>query len=218
MRVSKMRTCLAALTAILAVSVCPGLSMASPVPSDHALMQESFQQFDQNLNSGWRLLQVRRDYLGAAHAMLEYLSVHSATLKPWQEDSLAFHLGHVYALAGKRQEAIHWFQKSIADHRMDNPTYAESFIAFLENKKPVLIADRRIIATRRPGPLRTNDLREMDAMLEYFGEPFEAAWGALNCHNPAAGSATAAWIACCGAIDAKYRKLFLQHGIKLRSE
>ena len=218
MHVSKMRTCLAALTAILAVSVCPGLSMASPVPSDHALMQESFQQFDQNLNSGWRLLQVRRDYLGAAHAMLEYLSVHSATLKLWQKDSLAFHLGHVYALVGQGQQASHWFRKSLTGHLLGNPAYVKGFIAFLQNDKPALLVDRHKIEAMRPSLTRVEDLSEMDAMIEYFGEPFEAAWGALNCHNPAAESTTAAWIAYCGAIDAKYRKLFLQHGIKLRSE
>ncbi|MGH2508849.1 MAG: hypothetical protein ACRESX_07765 [Gammaproteobacteria bacterium] len=199
--------------AILVLYLCTGFSVARAA-SDNALMQESFQQFDQNLSGGWRTLQVKGDYLGAAKAMLDYLSVHSATLKPGQKDSLAFHLGHVYALAGNKQEAIHWFRKSIADHLMGNPAYTQSFIAFLENDRSAFLADRHTIATINPGPWRAGDLREMDTMLEYFGEPFEAAWGALNCHNPAAESTTAAWIEYCRAMDAKYRDLYAKHGIK----
>lgn len=161
---------------------------------------------------------MQRDYLGAAKAMLDYLSVHSATLKPWQKESLAFHIGHVYALAGKNKEAIHWFRKSMAGHLLDNPAYVQGFIAFLQNDKSALLTDRHTIADMRPSLMQNDDLREMDVMLEYFGEPFEAAWGALNCHNPAAESHTAAWIAYCRAIDVKYEKLFLLHGIKLQSE
>lgn len=215
MNTAKLYIACVLLAAVLALGLCTGSSAATPAAvTDARLMRESFRQFDQNLKGGWRTLQVQRDYLGAAHAMLEYLSVHSAILKPWQKDSLAFHLGHVYALAGKRQEAIHWFQKSIADHRMGNPAYTESFIAFLENDKPALLADRHTIATTNPGPWRAEDLREMDAMLDYFGDPFEAAWSALMCHSPAAEGTGAAWFSYCKAIDAKYRRLYAKHGIK----
>ncbi|MHB8426066.1 MAG: hypothetical protein ACYDB9_13135 [Gammaproteobacteria bacterium] len=215
MNTAKLYIACVLLAAVLALGLCTGSSAATPAAvTDARLMRESFRQFDQNLKGGWRILQVQRDYPGATHAMLEYLSVHSATLKPWQKDSLAFHLGHVYALAGKRQEAIHWFQKSIADHRMDNPAYVESFIAFLENDKPALLADRHTIATTNPGPWRAKDLREMDAMLDYFGDPFEAAWSALMCHNPSAEGIGAAWFSYCKAIDGKYRRLYAKHGIK----
>ncbi len=153
---------------------CGSVAFAGP-RTTNALMQESFQQFDQKLDTGWRVLQVQGDYVGAANTMLDYLSMHTATLKPWQKDSLAFHLGHVYALAGKRDEAIYWFRKSIAGHRMDNPAYVNGFIDFLQNDKPALLADRSSIAAMHPSLARAGDLREMDAMLEYFGEPFEAA-------------------------------------------
>jgi len=216
MKKSHVRTAFPLFVAGVALWLCSGFSAALTAVSHKALMNESFQQFDQNLNTGWRVLQLQRDYLGAANAMLEYLSVHSTTLKLWQKDSLAFHLGHIYALAGKKREAIHWFKKSMADHLMDNPTYTESFIVFIEKDKPALLEDRDTIATTHPGPSRAQDLREMDVMLEYFGESFEAAWGALNCHNPATKETTAAWISYCKDMDAKYRKIYLQHGIKLR--
>lgn len=204
--------------AVLALGLCTGSPAATPpAVTDARLMRESFWQFDQNLKGGWRTLQVQRDYLGAAHAMLEYLSVHSATLQPWEKDSLAYHLGNVYALAGRRQTAIHWFQTSIADHRMGNLAYAESFITFLRNDKPALLADRHIIATTNSGPWRAKDLSEMDAMIGYFGEPFEAVWGTLNCHIEAATDTGPAWESFCKAIDAKYRAIYLQHGVVLRS-
>jgi len=215
---SLFRSSIRLVLAVAALWLCSGFSTALTAVSHKALMNESFQQFDQNLDTGWRVLQLQRDYLGAANAMLEYLSVHSDTLAAWQKDSLAFHLGHVYAMANQRQEAIIWLRKSMADHSMGNTAYVEAYMAFLTNDKPALLAVRHTIATTHPGPWRAQDLREVDVMVTYFGEPFEAAWGALNCHNPVAESTTAAWIAYCGAIDAKYRKLFLQHGIKLRSE
>lgn len=218
MKKSQVRSSFPLFAAIVALWFCTGVSAPAAVASEDVLMQETFQQFDQNLEGGWRTLQLKRDYLGAADAMLEYLSGHSATLKPWQKDSLAFHLGHVYAMAGKRREAIHWFQKSIADHRMGNPAYVKSFMAFIENDKPALMADRHTIAATSASHWRAEDLSEMDAMLDYFGEPFEAAWGALNCHNPAIKKTTAEWISYCQAVDVKYRKIYLQHGIKLQSQ
>lgn len=80
------------LAAIIMWFCCGALVFAGQVPTN-ALMHESFQQFDQSLDTGWRVLQVQRDYLGAAKAMLDYLSVHPTALMPWPKDSLAFHLG-----------------------------------------------------------------------------------------------------------------------------
>jgi tetratricopeptide (TPR) repeat protein len=198
--------------------LCCGALVSADQMSANDLTLESFQKFDQSLDTGWRVLQVQRDYRGAAKAILDYISVHSATLKPWQKASLAFHLGHVYALAGERDQAIRWFRKSIDGHRLGNPEYVESFIAFLQNDKPALIADRRIVANTNPGAWRTHDLGEMDAMLEYFGEPFEAAWGAYTCHIQRTENTGPAWVPYCKVVDTKYRDIYLEHGIKLQSE
>jgi hypothetical protein len=191
-------------------------AFAAPA-SDAQLMHESFQKFDQQLDTGWRTLQVRRDYLGAAAAIREYQSEHAAQLKTWQQGSLAFHLAHVYALAGNQPEAIRWLRQSMAGHWAGNPAYIKAFIAFLQNDKPALIKARHVIATTNPGPWQAEDLSEVDAMIDYFGEPFEAAWGALNCHESRTTQKTPAWKAYCQAVDIKYRKLYLQHGIKLKT-
>ena len=188
---------------------CGSVVFAGQMPTN-ALMHESFQQFDQNLNGGWRILQLQRDYLGAADAILGYMSKHSADLKTWQMASLAFHLGHVYALMDDRADAIHWFKKSLSYHAMGNPAYVEGFIAFLQNDKPALIADRHTVATTNLGPWQAADLKEMDVMIEYFGAPFEAAWGALNCLELAA-EADPQWADFCRAVSKKYHDVYSQH-------
>lgn len=180
-------------------------------------MHESFQQFDQQLDSGWRTLQVKGDYTGAAAAIRKYQLAHAAQLKTWQKDSLAFHLAHVYALAGERPRAIRWFRRAMADDSFGNDAYIEAFIAFLQHDKPALLEVRHAIATTHSGPWQVQDLHEVDAMIDDFGEPFEAAWAALNCHESGATHKTAAWKAYCQALDIKYRKLYLQHGITLKT-
>lgn len=200
--------------ALAMVWLCSVAATPAVPPFVTALMHESFQQFDQQLGSGWRTLELKPDYPDAATAILRYKTEHAAELKGWQQDSLSFHLAHVYALAGERSKAINWFKRSMGDPSWGNAAYIEAFIAFLQNDKPALIKARKIIATTNPGPWQKQDLSEIDAMVEYFGEPFEAAWGALNCHNSSMHVTTPVWRAYCHAIDAKYRKLYLQHGIK----
>lgn len=186
-----------------------------PIATDQ-LMHESFRQFDQS-DGGWRTLQVRRDYRGAADAIRTYMTVHAAALNRWQRASLSFHLAHIYALEGESSLAIRWFRQSNAYHVFGNPAYPESFVAFLRNDRAALLQARHIIATTNPGPWRAADLKEIDAMIEYFGDPFEAAWGALMCHGALATVTrnVAAWGSYCAAVDVKYRGLYRAHGIKL---
>ncbi len=191
----------------------PGAWAAAP--SDSALMNESFLQFDQKMDTGWRTLQVKGDYRGAAEAILQYQAVHAAELKDWQKGSLAYHLAHCYALGGGTPKAIEWFQKSLATGGWGNPAYIQGFIDFLKGDKTALEDARHTIATTNPGPWQAQDLDEMDEMLAYFGEPFEAAWAALNCHDPGIKTDKPDWVNYCRTADAKYRALYLKHGIKL---
>lgn len=204
------------LVVVLALWLCSGFTTPPAATSNDVLVQQSFQQFDQSLDTGWRVLQVQRDYRGAAKTILDYMSAHSTTLEPWQKASLAFHLGHVYALMDDRADAIHWFKKSLSYHAMGNPAYVEGFIAFLQNDKKSLLADRHSVASNDPGPWQLQDLHEMDAMIEYFGAPFEAAWGALNCINMAA-KADPHWPGFCRAMADKYHDIYLQHTAAMRS-
>lgn len=198
--------------AALWIFCAPAAFAADPANS---LMSESFQQFDQNLDTGWRTLRLKGDYAGAIEAILQYQSVHAAELNDRQKGSLAFHLAGVYALAGNKVKAIEWFQKSLATGGSGNPAYIQGFIDFLRGDRTALIEARHTIATTNPGPWREEDLKEMDEMLAYFGEPFEAAWAALNCHDPDIKEDRPDWVAYCQAMDGKYRKTYLEHGIRL---
>ena len=205
---------LALLTSVLLALPIAGFSASST--ANAAAMQKAFLQFDQNPNGGWRPLQLQRDYQGAADAILQFMSQHSANLNPVQNASLAFHLGHVYALMDDRADAIRWFRKSLSYHVMENPAYAQGFIAFLQNDKRALLADRHSVAVDDPGPWQQSDLKEMDAMIDYFGSPFEAAWGALNCIGTGA-KADPQWAVFCKAMARKYHHIYAQHIAAVRS-
>lgn len=193
---------------------CAPAALAT-TPSDSTLINESFQQFDQNLDTGWRTLQLKRDYLGALEAIRQYQAAHAAELNEAQKASLAFHLAHCYAMAGDKAKAIEWFQRSIDSGWSGNPAYIQGFIDFLNGDKAALVEARHTLASTNPGPWRAGDLKEMDEMLAYFGAPFEAAWSALNCHDPGVDGEGPEWIAYCRAMDAKYRETFLKHGVAL---
>jgi len=201
-------------TATLMVWLCLSSVGTLADGSNTALMQESFQQFDQKLETGWRTLQLKRDYLGAANAIQDYLTVHSSQLQPWQKDSLAFHLGHIYAMADKRPEAVKWLRQSTADHLMSTTAYVDAYIAFLQNDKQSLVSARQTIATTNPGPWRAQQLHEVDSMVDYFGEPFEAAWGALNCNDATTKNSSEAWTKFCAAVKARYPDIYAKHGNK----
>jgi hypothetical protein len=196
--------------ASLLVASTGAFASASAQSSNDDSAQKSFMQFDQDPNGGWRTLQLQRDYQGAADAILQFMSEHDTELKTWQEGSLAFHLGHVYALMDDRTNAIHWFKQSLSYHALSNPAYVDGFIAYLQNDKPALMKDRHTVATTDPGPWQSADLKEMDAMIDFFGAPFEAAWGALNCVGTGA-KADPKWADFCRAVSVKYHAIYLQH-------
>ncbi len=201
--------CLFVVLAIL-LAALPGTGFSTTATNTNdSAVQSAFMQFDQNLNGGWRTLQLQRNYQGAADAILQFMTEHSADLKTWQMGSLAFHLGHVYALMGDSTNAVHWFKKSLSYHALSNPAYVEGFIAFLQNDKQALLVDRRSIASMHPGLTRNQDLKEMDTMIRFFGEPFEAAWGALNCVGTGA-KADPQWADFCRAMSRKYHAIYVE--------
>jgi len=118
---------------------------------------------------------------------------------------------------GDNAKAIHWFNKSLSYHVMGNPAYAKGFIAFLQNDKQALLADRKSVANSNPGPWTSQDLKEMDAMIDYFGAPFEAAWGALNCIGTGA-KADPQWAKFCRAMSANTMNIYAQHFRSLRTQ
>lgn len=200
---------LALLIATFVSCVITGASLAANTQVDHALLNENFTQFDQKLDSGWRTVMVQMHYLDAAEFIKQYQSQHSKTLLKWQKASLAYHLGVLYSLANERQEAIYWFRQALAPRLSGNPAYVNAHIAFEADNKEALLQARDKITALAPSEMRSEDLGEIDAMIKYFGQPFEAAFGALNCLEKTPPQSSA-WRDFCKAMHEKYGALYQQ--------
>lgn len=200
---------LALLTATLLTCVIAGASLAANTQVDHAILNENFTQFDQKLDSGWRTVMVQMKYLDAAELIEQYQSRHSKTLLKWQKASLAYHLGIVYSLANERHKAMYWFRQALTSKLLGNPAYVNAHIASEAGNKEALLQARDKISALAPSKMRSEDLGEIDAMIKYFGQPFEAAFGALNCGGHMASQASG-WLEFCKAMRNKYDALYQQ--------
>lgn len=196
----------------LILTVVPNTWAAVGPASNDQLMQEGFQQFDQNTASGWNVLMLQRDYADAAAVMRRYAEVNSSKLATWQKGSLAFHLGRVYALEGARDEAIAAFRQALASNGLSNTAYVQALIAFLEGDRAALVRDRSIVAQTDPGPWRKADLAEIDELIKYFGRPYEAAFGALSCVDHPRTASDGLWAGFCEAVKQKYTALYRARG------
>lgn len=197
---------------LLAATLMLGLTRSAypaPSASDPASMnQQSFKEFDQDLDTGWRVLELQMQYSQAVDAIKAYQQANVARLQPWQKASLDYHLGHMYALEGENQQAIAVFRSVLASGAMGNPTYMQASIAFLSEDRAALLKARETIATTNPGPWQKGDLAEVDGMLKYFGQPFEVVFAALGCVDktlPISGPLGPAY---CDAMRKKYATIF----------
>lgn len=185
-------------------------TLASNTQIDKALLSEDFTQFDQHLDSGWRLVAFQGKYLEAVALMENYQKQNVRTLLPWQNASLAYHLGVVYSLANDRHKAIHWFRQALAPKLLGNPAYVDAHIAFEVNDINSLRLARHTVAAYKPNTTRTEDLEEIDAMIQYFGQPFEVAFGALNCIERTPPNSSM-WQDFCKTMMEKYGALYRAH-------
>lgn len=181
---------------------------ASQASDNDSLLNESFQQFDQTLGAGWRDLVLQQKYADAAVAIQKYRELHAMTLSSQEDASLEFHLGNVYALLDQRDKAIYWFRQALASKALGNPAYPQAHVAFLAKDKPALLAARNTLATTNPGPWREGDLKEVDAMIKYFGQPFEVVFGALNCESGPLQTTSPLWPSYCKALRDKYAAIY----------
>lgn len=204
------RYSIALLAAILAACVITTPALASTAQTDIGLLSQNFTQFDQHTDTGWRLVAFQRKYLEAAALIETYQKQNAQTLLPWQKASLAYHLGVVYSLANKRQTAIYWFRRALAPKLLGNPAYVKAHIAFEAGDRAGLLQARRKITGFNPSTTQTEDLEETNSMIEYFGQPFEAAFGALNCIKHAPPNADT-WHSFCTVMWRKYGALYRKH-------
>lgn len=204
-----MRFCFLFLVAATLLMGLVQLAYPAPVTPDPAFMnQQSFKEFDQDMDTGWRVLELQMQYTQAVDAIRAYEQANAARLQPWQRASLEYHLAHMYALEGDKQRSIEAFNRVLASDALGNSAYVQASIAFLSGDREALLRDRQTIATSNPGPWQKGDLVEVDAMLKYFGQPFEAVFASLTCVDKTLPISGPLWPAYCDAMLKKYAAVY----------
>ena len=124
---------------------------------------------------------------------------------------MAFHLGDLYALAGDRGQAIAAYQQALASSAAANPAYIQAFIAFLSQDRAALLKARETLATTNPGPWQKGDVAVVDELIKYFGQPYEAVFGAMSCVDKTVSTSASQSQGYCQALLKKYAALYKSH-------
>ena len=200
-----------ALASVFAFGLCQGAYAATTPTAPDPNLQESFQQFDQSSESGWRVLELQSKYSEGISLIQDYREANSAKLLNWQKASLAFHLGDLYALAGDNERAIAAYQQAFAFNAAANGAYIQAFIAFLSQDRTALLKARETLATTNPGPWQKGDVAVVDELIKYFGQPYEAAFGAMGCVDKTIRDSRPLWPQYCRGVLVKYAAVYKSH-------
>lgn len=177
------------------------------------LMALDVQSFDQDFDGGWRAVSYRDGCeRTAAELISAYIDQNSVTAENPLFDTMAWHVGQMYASAGLAEEAVPWMRRSFRpddEARLLWRLYAEGTIAFLERDREALqVARDRLAAqtvseeekaARRqfladnprismpPGFVdEPQNLNVLDGLLACFDETYERAYG-RSCQERARG-------------------------------
>jgi hypothetical protein len=139
-----------------------------------ALLSLPWQQFDQTLNSGWRVYSERHEYRAAADVIEVYLKQHQ-DLTVRQRAVSCFHAGLMRVRDGHTQAGLaHMRQALVPDNTPglsdDWNDMVSAHIAFLTGDRVTLVALKSHVASLPPSrvewPGCPGDL------LDHFGQPF----------------------------------------------
>jgi hypothetical protein len=137
------------------------------------LLSLPWQQFDQTLNSGWRVYSARREYRVAADLIEIYLKRHP-DLTVRQRAVSRFHAGQMRVRDGRTQAGLLQMKQALAPENTpglsdDWNIMVSAHIAFLTDDRATLVALKEQVAglprSRVEWPGCPGDL------LEHFGEP-----------------------------------------------
>ena len=145
-------------------------------------MSLSYEEFDQTMNNGFRVLAGRGCHREAADLIEKYIEVNSA-----EQNSLRWHVAQLRAMSGENAEAIRYARKTLLENEdfSERPLrwndYILATIAFLEGDRKKLSYHRDKVAEgvgEHPG--NELNLRLLDALLEYSGTNYSAALETLK--------------------------------------
>ncbi len=151
-------------------------------PSPTALLDLSYQEFDQTPAGGWRSLAADKSRRTEAAALIEtYLSKHGETgLDRFQRANLHWHAAQLLAFAGETEKALGHIPKArLEPEPTGSPLswndYVAATEAFLSGDSEKLKAARGRMARQKPDD---PNLPIVDSLIAHFGEPYATAYGA----------------------------------------
>lgn len=172
-RVAVVLLLMAFLTALPAAAAdCPAL-LAQHRATDFKL---SYQEFDQTMNSGFRVLAAAGCDKQAADLIEEYIRVTGAT-----QNSLRWHAAQLRATQGDYAEAIKFARTCLNEkedfsaHPLRWNDYVLATIAFLQHDRPTLQQYRDRIAQGKDYKGNAINLRLVDSLLRNFDQDYKYA-------------------------------------------
>lgn len=172
-RVAVVLLLMASLTALpSAAADCPAL-LTEHRATDFKL---SYQEFDQTMNSGFRVLAAAGCDKQAADLIEEYIRVTGAT-----QNSLRWHVAQLRATQGDYAEAIKFARTCLNEkedfsaHPLRWNDYVLATIAFLQHDRPALQQYRDRIAQGKDYKGNAINLRLVDSLLRNFDQDYKYA-------------------------------------------
>ncbi|HEU5450715.1 MAG TPA: hypothetical protein VFU76_01955, partial [Terriglobales bacterium] len=135
-----------------------------------------YQQFDQTMDSGFRVLAAAGCDKEAADLIEEYIRVNHAT-----QNSLRWHVAQLRATQGDYAEAIQYARtcltakEDFAAHPLRWNDYVRATIAFLQHDRHALLQYRDRIALGKDYKGNAINLRLVDSLVRYFDKDYKYA-------------------------------------------
>lgn len=160
-----------------------------------AMMALPFEQFDQDLNDGWRAIEGMGCSKAAAEVLRRYREEHQQLTDP-QRSLLLWHEGQVLAFLGDHQRAVPLLLAGVPiDDKGEFTEYALGTVAFLRRDRQALLTARaRLAALPKPdqwvdqttAKINGNpvsfvtpwppNLNVLDGLMECFDRPYKEAY------------------------------------------
>jgi hypothetical protein len=174
------RTCVIAILFLLLHQTTAAAVCQITAEEKVQLISMSYDAFDQ-APEGWRRYGNAGCYHETGILIDEYLTANQSQLLDWQQISVIWHAGQMYAFNDEYDLARDRFQRSInpnepADTHILWNDYVYATLAFLNHDKETLIYHRERIAN---GPIfqgQKPNLDVVDRLILHFGKPYSAAY------------------------------------------
>lgn len=184
---------------LILVSGCQAIGQADmcslPREETERLLSLNFEQFDQDLQGGWRAVADQDGCKArAAHIIEVYIRKHQRDIPAGRMSTLQWHQGQMWAAAGASGKAMAAFKATKTEGDIAQNHYTDATIAFLQRDRKAFDQARASLAAlpppknwdqavadfqkrfNRPGPVWPMNLDFVDRLGACFDQPYSQAY------------------------------------------